>query len=187
MKKTVEQWLVPDTNVLEGVHVIRGQKVMLENDVALLYQTSVKELKQAVNKNKLRFPPDFMFELSPEEQCSLSPRLVPSKSAADAGWKRRPPMAFTERGILMLAGLLKTDQAIAVSIQIIRILTRLRNAAIVNDALYKEVEALEKKIKKPDKKCRQLFKLLKELLQPVDVSQTQDFRIAIRKKTGKTK
>lgn len=187
MNKTVEQWLVPDTNVLEGVHVIREQKVMLESDVAVLYQTSVKELKRAVNSNKLRFPPDFMFELSREEQRSLGSRFVTSKSGGDAGRVRRPPMAFTERGILMLAGLLKTDQAIAVSIQIIRILTRLRNAAIVNDALYKEVEALEKKIKKPDKKCRQLFKLLKELLQPVDVSQPQDFRIAKRNKTGKTK
>jgi len=187
MKKTVEQWLVPDTNVLEGVHVIRGQKVMLENDVALLYQPSVKELKQAVNKNKLRFPPDFMFELTSEEHQFLESQFAASKRDRYHDRVRRPPMAFTERGILMLAGLLKTDQAIAASIQIIRILTRLRNAAIVNDALYKEVEALEKRMKKPDKKCQQLFKLLKELLQPVDVSQTQDFRIAKRNKTGKTK
>lgn len=186
MKKTVEQWLVPDTNVPAGVHLIRGQKVMLESDVALLYKTSAKEIKQAVRSNKLRFPSDFMFELSREEQRSLSSRFVTSKSGGDTGRVGHPPMAFTEQGILMLAGLLKTDQAIAVSIQIIRILTRLRNAAIVNDALYKEVEALEKKVKKPDKKCQQLFKLLKNLLQPVDVSQPPASSIVKPDKSRKT-
>lgn len=186
MKKTVEQWLVPDTNVLERIHLVRGQKVMLDSDLAVLYQTPTKVLKQSVRRNKLRFPPDFMFELTREEQQFLRSQIVTSKSQGGSGGVRYPPMAFTENGISMLSSILKTDTAIAVNIQIIRIFTRLRNAALVNDALYKEVETLEKKVKTHDKKFQQLFKLLKDLLQPVDVSQPLGFRIGASK-TRKTK
>lgn len=157
---------------------------MLEKDVAQLYQTSAKELKEAVRSNKLRFPPDFMFELTREEQRFFKSQIASSKPEGRSGGVRNAPMAFTDLGILMLAGLLKTDQAMAVSIQLIRSFTQLRNAAAINKALYREVEILEEKVKKPDKKCRQLFKLLKDLLQPVDVSQPPVFRAG---KTVKTK
>lgn len=178
---------MPDTNVLERIHLIRGQKVMLDSDLALLYQTPTKVLKQAVRRNKFRFPPDFMFELTREEQRFLRSQIVTSKPEGGSGGVRYAPMAFTENGISMLSSILKTDTAIAVNIQIIRIFTRLRNAAIVNDALYKEVETLEKKVKTHDKKFQQLFKLLKDLLQPVDVSQPLGFRVGNTDKSGKTK
>ncbi|MBP7554654.1 MAG: ORF6N domain-containing protein [Chitinophagaceae bacterium] len=186
MKKTVEQWLAPDAKGLDKVHLIRGQKVMLDSDLALLYQTPVKVLKQAVRRNKRRFPPDFMFELTRGEQRLLSPQSVTSKPKDGSGRAQQAPMAFTEKGICMLSGLLKTDAAIAVNMQLIRIFNRLRNAAIVNDALYREVEKMEKKMKKPDKKFQQLFNLLKDMLQPVDASQPLAFRIGKRNKAGKT-
>lgn len=160
---------------------------MLDCDLAVLFQTPAKVLKQAVRRNKRRFPPDFMFELTREEQRVLRSHIVTTRLQGGPRGMRYPSMAFTENGISMLSGILKTDTAIAVNIQIIRIFARLRNAAIVNDALYKEVEAQEKKVKTRDKKFLPLFKLLKDLLQPVDVLQPLSFHIGNANKVRKTK
>lgn len=158
---------------------------MLDSDLAQLYQTPISVLKQVVRQNKRRFPPDFMFELTRGEQRLLRPQSASSKPKDGSGRAQHAPMAFTEKGICMLSGMLKTDAATAVNIQLIRIFNQLRNAAIVNDALYREVEKMEKKMKKSGRKFQQLFNLLKDMLQPVDASQPLTFRIGKRNKAGK--
>ena len=95
------------------IHEIRGQKVMLDFDLARLYQVKTGELNQSVKRNIKRFPPDFMFQLTPEEVKMMSQIVISSKRKASA-----PPFAFTEQGVAMLSGLLKSDVAIAANIAI---------------------------------------------------------------------
>ena len=97
------------------IHEIRGQKVMLDFDLARLYQVKTGELNQSVKRNIKRFPPDFMFQLTPEEVKMMSQIVISSRRKASA-----PPFAFTEQGVAMLSGLLRSDVAIAANIAIMR-------------------------------------------------------------------
>lgn len=109
---------VPDEVIMQKIYQIRDQKVMLDKDLAELYEVETKQLKRQVRRNQERFPEDFMFELSKEEFDELRNEQNPSQW----GGTRYPPMAFTEQGVSMLSSVLNSQKAIAVNIQIIRIL-----------------------------------------------------------------
>ena len=127
--------------VQNPIHEIRGQKVMLDFDLARLYQVKTGELNQSVKRNIKRFPPDFMFQLTPEEVKMMSQIVISSKRKASA-----PPFAFTEQGVAMLSGLLKSDVAIAANIAIMRAFVQVREYLLAASSLSAEVKELRAKI-----------------------------------------
>ncbi|MFH1429715.1 MAG: ORF6N domain-containing protein, partial [Candidatus Margulisiibacteriota bacterium] len=119
--------LIPDETIVNNILLIRGQKVMLDRDLAKLYRVETKVLNQAVKRNLSRFPEDFMFQLSKKEAERSRSQIVTLKRGQNI---KHLPYAFTEQGIAMLSSVLKSDVAIEVNIQIMRTFTRLRDMLI---------------------------------------------------------
>ncbi len=138
------------------IYEIRGQKVMLDYDLAELYEVETKVLKQAVRRNINRFPSDFMFELAKDEFDSLRSQFVTSKR----GGTRYMPFAFTEQGVAMLASVLKSEKAIEINIQIVRAFVFMRRYALSHQDLTEKLRALESKY---DKKFADVYEALKHL------------------------
>lgn len=139
--------LVSPEQITEKIYLIRGTKVMLDRDLATLYRVETKNLKRAVRRNINRFPDDFMFELSKEELKDLRSQIANANTE-----KRRlryAPMVFTEQGVAMLSSVLRSDRAIQVNIQIMRIFTKMRNMITENEALHKTVEELKQQTDEP--------------------------------------
>jgi len=131
--------LVPIERIASKIYLIRDVKVMLDRDLAELYGEETKRLKEQVRRNIERFPEDFMFELTKEELQNLRSQFATSSW----GGARYSPMAFSEHGVLMLSSVLKSERAVQVNIQIMRIFTKLRGALIDNKELRKELEELK--------------------------------------------
>lgn len=124
------------------IYLIRGQRVMLDNDLANLYGVETKRLNEQVRRNIDRFPTDFMFQLTKEENDLLKSQIATSKSGS--GGKRKLPMLFTENGLAMLSGVLNSKRAIQVNISIMRIFTKLRSFLLLEKDLNERVTHLEK-------------------------------------------
>lgn len=124
------------------IYVIRGQRVMLDSDLAELYQVETKQLNRQVRRNILRFPNDFMFQLTSEEYEVLKCQIGASKSGS--GGKQKLPLVFTENGVAMLSGILNSERAILVNIAIMRIFTRLRSFLLLEQELRKEIKDLKR-------------------------------------------
>jgi phage regulator Rha-like protein len=136
--------------------LIRGKKVILDRDLAVLYEVQTKVLKQAVRRNAKRFPDDFMFELTTKEFENWRSQFVTSKS--DKMGLRYKPMAFTEQGVAMLSSVLNSERAIQVNIQIIRAFTKLREMLATHKDLQKKIVAMEGKY---DKQFKVVFDALR--------------------------
>ncbi len=139
------------------IYLIRGTKIMLDKDLATLYGVETKALKQAVRRNIKRFPSNFMFELTKDEFQNLRSQIVTSSW----GGARYIPMAFTEQGVAMLSSVLKSDRAIEVNIQIMRVFTRLRQMVLDNKELRKELEELKQIT---DERFQIVFETLDQLI-----------------------
>ena len=126
------------------IYEIRGQKVMLDFDLAEMYNTETKRLKEAVRRNLNRFPSDFMFELTKDEFNSLRTQIATSKR----GGTRYTPFAFTEQGVAMLSSVLKSDKAIEVNIAIMRAFVFVRQYALSHKDLTEKLNQLETKYNK---------------------------------------
>lgn len=113
---------ISDELVVSKIHTVRGHKVMLDSDLAELYQVETRVLNQAVKRNMRRFPEDFMFALTEEEWGNLKSQIVTSSW----GGRRKLPLVFTEQGVAMLSSVLNSEMAVDVSIQIIRVFTKMR-------------------------------------------------------------
>jgi len=124
------------------IYVIRGQKVMLDSDLAELYEVETKHLNRQVRRNALRFPEDFMFQLTSEEYQVLKYQFGTSKSGS--GGKQKLPLVFTENGVAMLSGVLNSERAILVNIAIMRIFTRLRSFLLLEQELRSELANIKK-------------------------------------------
>ena len=133
MKKAL---VIPDEIVMNQIYYIREQKVMLDKELAELYQVATGVLNQAVARNIKRFPPDFMFQLTEQEWTNLKSQIKTS----NWGGRRKLPYAFTEQGVAMLSGILNSERAIVVNIQIMRIFIRIRQMFIDNTDLRLEIE-----------------------------------------------
>lgn len=157
-----EEIRLPDELLLNKIYVIRNQKVMLDKDLAELYHVETRVLKQAVKRNLKRFPHDFMFELTQEEFEILRSQFVTS-----SGWggDRYLPTAFTEQGVAMLSSVLKSDRAISVNIQIMRIFTRMRQSLNDNLELRLAIEELRQKTQNNSSNIEVIFNYLDELLE----------------------
>ncbi|MBD5227010.1 MAG: ORF6N domain-containing protein [Bacteroidales bacterium] len=129
---------------IEGlIHIIRGQQVMLDSDLARLYGVETKYLKRAVKVNIKRFPSDFMFELAPSEFNSLRCKNCTSNEKSQRGGTRYMPFVFTEQGIAMLSGVLKSDTAIEVNIRIMRAFIAMRSFIMSNATIFQRLETVE--------------------------------------------
>ncbi|MBI1770459.1 MAG: ORF6N domain-containing protein [Bacteroidetes bacterium] len=154
---------IPDEVVMNKIYLIRGQKVMLDRDLATLYGVIAIRLREQVKRNQERFPENFMFQLNEKEvEEMVSQNAIPSKQHL-GGYL---PYAFTEHGVLMLANILKSEQAITMSIRIIEIFVKLRETLVTNKDILLKLEHMEKKVMSHDGDIKLIFKYLKELLNP---------------------
>jgi hypothetical protein len=160
MAKTNKELMIPDELVMNKIYMIRGQKVMLDRDLAELYDVETKALNQAVKRNSGRFPADFMFQLTKPEFENLKSQIVTSSW----GGVRKMPFAFTEQGVAMLSSVLKSETAIRVNIQIIRIFTRMREMIMNHKDILLQLEKIEKKLAGHDEDITLIFQYLKQLL-----------------------
>lgn len=135
---------VPDELIVNKIYVIRGQKVMLDRDLAKLYDVETKRLKEQVRRNIDRFPESFMFELSDEENDSLRSQFATLKRGRHSKY---PPFVFTEHGILMLSSVLNSKTAIKMSVQIIETFVQLRKLANNYEEIMKKIQQMESQYK----------------------------------------
>jgi len=150
-----------DEAIISKIFLVRGNKVMLDRDLAELYGVETKVLKQAVRRNKKRFPRDFMFEMSTEELQNWRSQFVTSN--VDRMGLRYPPFCFTEHGILMLSSVLNSDYAVEINIQIIRIFTKMRSVLLAHKDILIEVDQIKQKLDEHDGSILLIFELLKQL------------------------
>ena len=155
--------LIPTERIERAIFLIRGQKVMLDVDLANLYGVTVGRLNEAVKRNSKRFPRDFMFQLSLQELRNLKSQIAISSSRW--GGRRHQPYAFTEQGVAMLSSVLNSERAVQVNIEIMRAFVRLREMVASNKDLAKRLDELEKKY---DSQFKVVFDAIRELMTPPD-------------------
>ena len=149
--------------IQQKIYETRGQKVMLDFDLAEMYEVETRVLKQAVRRNINRFPSDFLFELTNEEYRSLRSQFVTLEKGQGKGrYSKYLPFAFTEQGVAMLSSVLNSDKAIQVNIIIIRTFVLIRQYALNYKDLQDKITKLEKK---HNKNYKEIFKALEYLLQ----------------------
>ncbi len=139
------------------IFLIRGKKVMIDKDLAVLYEVDTRQLTRQVRRNIDRFPEDFMFQLTHNELQNLMCQF----GTSSWGGTRKPPYAFTEQGIAMLSGVLHSKRAISVNIQIMRAFIQLKRMLLTNESLRRKIEEMEKKY---DKQFLMVFNELRKLL-----------------------
>lgn len=154
--------LVPIEQIERTILLIRGHKVMLDSDLARLYQVTAKRLNEQVRRNPKRFPPDFMFQLTTEEFDSLRSQLATLKRGRGQHRKYRP-YAFTEQGVAMLSSVLNSERAIEANVEIMRAFVRLREMIASNKDLARRLDELEKKY---DRQFKIVFDAIRELMAP---------------------
>ena len=153
---------IKENNISSLIYFIRGEKVMLDYDLAALYDVETRALKQSVRRNMKRFPEDFMFILSASEWREV---ITNCDNLGSRKFSPARPFAFTEQGVAMLSSLLNSDRAISVNIQIMRVFTRLRTMLESHKEILQRLELLEKKDIELDDKVNLIFEYLKQLEQ----------------------
>ncbi|MDP2815138.1 MAG: ORF6N domain-containing protein [Rectinemataceae bacterium] len=155
--------LVPVSDIERQIFLIRGHKVMIDRDLARLYQVPTKVMNQTIKRNQDRFPDGFMFRLSPQEtrelvtNCDRFTKLKHSSAT---------PFAFTEYGVAMLSSVLRSKRAIRINIQIIQTFIRLRQWALTHKDLAQKIAELENKSRTHDKHIQNIFEAIRELINP---------------------
>ena len=152
-----------EEKIVNKIHLIRGQKVMIDRDLAELYGVETRRLKEQVNRNLSRFPSHYMFELTQKEYESLRSQNATLKQGGHAKYL---PYAFTEHGVLMLANVLKSGRAIEMSIKVIDVFVKLREMLLTHKDILLKLELLEKQVVKNSKEIQAIFNALKQLLNP---------------------
>lgn len=163
------------------IYEVRGQKVMLDYDLAELYETETKYLKRAVKANIKRFPPDFMFEISKEEWESLRCSFSTLNNQGRGKHLKYMPFAFSEQGVAMLSGILNSDKAIDVNIAIMRAFIALKQFALTNTELNNKLKELENTY---NKQFKDVYEAINYLLQKDKEETTQKERKQIGYKKG---
>src|SRR5260370_21161369 len=155
--------LLPVARIEQAILLIRGEKVMLDRDLAALYGVTTGNLNKAVKRNLQRFPADFMFQLTEEEAESLIFQIGRSKGR---GGRRHFPYAFTEQGVAMLSSVLRSEQSIRVNVAIMRSFVRLRETLALHKELARKLTELEQRIEGHDTAIRSLFEAIRQLMAP---------------------
>ena len=182
MTKKQSAIAIPEEVVMSKIYEIRGQKVMLDRDLAELYGVETKQLKRQVNRNKERFPEDFMFEMNKEEFGNWRSQFGTSNSSDKMGL-RYAPYVFTEQGVAMLSSVLNSDRAIAVNVQIIRLFTKMRKLILTHKDILMELEAIKQKVGSNSNDIELIFNYLKqfEAAKQQELEQQQRTKIGFKK------
>lgn len=161
MKNEENNVMIPDEVITSKIYLIRNKKVMLDRDLAELYGVETKVLKQAVRRNRRRFPSDFMFDMSANEFQNWRSQFVTSNN--DKMGLRYPPFCFTEHGVLMLSTVLNSEIAIDINIQIIRVFSKIRSLLQSNNEIIAELEHIKQKLTEHDNNIVLIFELIEHL------------------------
>lgn len=156
--------LIPAETIATKILIVRGKKVLLDKDLAQLYEVETRVLNQAVKRNISRFPEDFMFFLTREEISRISQIVISLKFSKTVS-------VFTEQGVAMLSSVLNSERAIQVNIQIMRAFTTLREMLLSHKDLAAKIEALEKKYAEHDHAIKAIFEAIKQLIDPPPAKQ----------------
>ena len=163
MKNPRATQLIPIDRVEKLILLLRGDKVLLGQQLAELYRVPVKVLIQAVKRNRSRFPADFMFQLTREEFDNLKSQFVTSSWG---GLRRALPYAFTEQGVAMLSSVLRSERAVQVNVAIMRAFVSLRRMLAANETLARQLAELERRLEGHDQAIKSLFDAMRELMAP---------------------
>lgn len=154
--------LIAEDTIAKTILLIRGHRVMLDKDLASLYGVTTKNLNKAVTRNLSRFPEDFMFQLTKEEFNNLKFQI----GTSSWGGTRKLPRVFTEQGIAMLSGVLRSRRAVQTNIAIMRTFVKLREVLSTHKELAYKLSELEGKIEKHDIEIRSIFEAIRQLMEP---------------------
>jgi len=154
--------LIPEKRILNIIMLIRGKKVILASDLPELYGVETRRLNEQVRRNIAKFPEGFMFQLTEEEFANLNSQIATSSHSW--GGRRKRPFVFTEHGALQAANVLNSDQAIKMSVFIVRAFVRLREMALTNEKLSRKVEQLERRVSDHDEILIELVQEIKKLI-----------------------
>ena len=155
--------IIPVKQLAQSIHFLRGQKVMLDFELAALYEIETRVLKQAVRRNRSRFPRDFMFQLSPTEVRNVVSQFVIPSARKFGG---AAPMAFTEQGVAMLSSVLRSERAVKVNIAVMRAFVKLREVLDTNRALARKFSQLESRVGKHDEEIAAIINAIRRLMAP---------------------
>lgn len=161
MAKKQLQALVTEQKILNRIYVVRGEKIMLDRDLAELYGIETRVLKQSVKRNMERFPGDFMFRMTGKEiDGMVSQNVIPSKSYFGGA----APFCFTEQGVTMLSCILNSKTAIEVNLRVVRVFVKMREYALTHKEILLQLAKLEKEVKGNSRDIENIFAVLKELI-----------------------
>lgn len=146
------------------IHVIRGQRVMLDSDLAEVDGVAVKRLNEQVKRNASRFPTDFAFQLTAEEVTNLKSQIATSNKGR--GGRRKLPFAFTEHGAIMLASVLNSDVAVEASVRVVRTFVRLREMIAAHAELNQRLDEMERRVAGHDEDLQKVFAAIRQLIEP---------------------
>ncbi len=183
---TKKKALVPIESIVRKIIFLRSEKVLLDRDIAELYGVETKVLKQAVRRNIKRFPSDFMFELTKEENLSLRSQNVTLKRGQHSKYL---PFVFTEQGVAMLSSILNSEWAIEVNIAIMRAFVQLRRMISSHDKLARKLAELEQHLESHDEQIQAIFEAIRQLMAPPETKKkkigfiVKERRAAYGKKT----
>ncbi len=164
MAKNTLKLSLADEAIMNKIYLVRSQKIMIDRDLAELYGVETKRLKEAVRRNRSRFPKDFMFEMNGKEFTNWRTQFASSNS--DKLGLRYAPFCFTEQGVTMLSCILNSERAIRVNIQLIRIFSRMREMLLTHKDILLQLEKIEQKLSGHDGQIERIFLYIKQLLNP---------------------
>jgi hypothetical protein len=154
--------IITDEIIVDKIYLVRGQRIMLDEDLAQLYQVETRRLNEQVKRNMDRFPEDFMFQLTIDE----FENLISQNATSNWGGRRKLPYAFTEQGVAMLSGVLNSKIAVRVHIQIIRVFAKMKEMLLTHKDILLQLEKIETKLSGHDEDIQLIFGYLKQLLNP---------------------
>ena len=180
-------------NVERAIYLIRGQRVMLDSDLAAIYQVTTKRLNQQFTRNRKRFPLDFAFQLKAGEFTNLRSQIATSSSGLRLqfatsnrrGGRRYLPWVFTEHGAIMLASVLNSDVAVQASVRVVRAFIKLREMVAANAQLASKLEELERRLDSHGEANVDLFAVLKRLLEPPEPKTKREIGFHVRERSAR--
>jgi hypothetical protein len=179
------------SSIESAIYLLRGQRVMLDSDLAAIYGVSTRQLNQQLKRNRSRFPDDFAFQLSTEEFRNLKSQIATSSlmsqfvTSSGHGGRRKLPWAFTEHGALMLASVLNSEVAVQASVRVVRAFVKLREMIAANAQLAAKLEEFERRFDSHDKAIVDLFAALKRLLEPPAPPKKREIGFHVREKAAR--
>lgn len=163
-KKSNKQ-IIPNEIVVNKIYMIRGMKVMLDKDLAALYEVETRVFNQAVKRNIERFPNDFMFQLTRLEYNFLRSQFVTLENKGRGKYSKYLPLAFTEQGVAMLSGIINSEKAIAMNIAIMRAFVEIRRMALNNKLIADKLNKIEDRLGSHDDQLKQIYQAIEDLLE----------------------